>query len=70
LAGIDTTVQEKNITYRTNAKFAIKIINRLNKVAKSHDIQQRRTYKKEVKGLRLQIRNFQHLKHRLPAKKL
>ena len=31
---IDTTVQEKNITYPTDAKLAIKIINRLNKLAK------------------------------------
>ena len=40
---IDTTVQEKNITYPTDAKLAIKIINRLNKIAKKHGIQQRRT---------------------------
>ena len=66
---IDTTVQEKNITYPTDAKLAIKIINRLNKVAKQHGIQQRRTYKKEVKGLRLQIRHFRHPKRRGPAKK-
>jgi IS5 family transposase len=43
---IDTTVQEKNITYPTDAKLAIKIINRLNKLAKRHGIQQRRTYVK------------------------
>jgi IS5 family transposase len=40
---IDTTVQEKNITYPTDAKLAIKIINRLNKLAKHHGIQQRST---------------------------
>lgn len=66
---IDTTVQEKNITYPTDAKLAIKIINRLNKVAKQYGIQQRRTYKKEVKGRRLQIRHFRHPKRRGPAKK-
>jgi IS5 family transposase len=43
----------KNITYPTDAKLAIKIINRLNKLAKRHGIQQRRTYVKEVKNYRL-----------------
>jgi IS5 family transposase len=38
---IDTTASEKNITYPTDAKLAIKIINRLNKLAKHHGIQQR-----------------------------
>jgi IS5 family transposase len=55
---IDTTVQEKNIPYPTDAKLAIKIINRLNKLAKHHGIQQRRTYVKEVKNCRLAIRHF------------
>ena len=40
---VDTTVQEKNITYATDGKLAIKMINRLNKLAKEHGIQQRRT---------------------------
>ena len=52
----DSTVQEKYITYPTDAKLAIKIINRLNKLAKRHDVAQRRTFVKEVKGLRLDIR--------------
>ena len=30
---IDTTVHEKNITYPTDSKLAIKIVNRLNKLA-------------------------------------
>lgn len=66
---IDTTVQEKNITYPTDAKLAIKIINRLNKLAKAQGVQQRRTFRKEVKNLRLQIRHFRHPKRRSPAKK-
>ncbi len=66
---IDTTVQEKNITYPTDSKLAIKIINRLNKIAKLHGIQQRRTYVKEVKNLRLSIRHFRHIKKRAKAKK-
>lgn len=66
---IDTTVQEKNITYPTDAKLAIKIINRLCKIAKHHGIQQRRTYVKEVKSARLSIRHFRHIKKRAKAKK-
>ena len=66
---IDTTGQEKNITYPTDAKLAIKIINRLNKLAKGYGIQQRRTFIKEVKNLRLAIRHFRHVKRRAKAKK-
>ncbi len=66
---IDTTVQEKNITYPTDSKLAIKIINRLNKIAKHHDIQQRRTFVKEVKNLRLACRHFRHVKKRAKARK-
>lgn len=66
---IDTTVQAKNITYPTDSKLAIKIISRLNKLAKMEGIQQRRTYVKEVKACRLSIRNFRHPKKRSKAKK-
>ena len=48
---IDTTVHEKNITYPTDSKLAIKIINRLNKIAKSHGISQRRTFVKAMLAL-------------------
>ena len=66
---IDTTVQEKNITYPTDGKLAIKMINRLNKIAKAYGIHQRRTYGKEVKSLRLNLRHFRHVKRRTKAKK-
>lgn len=66
---IDTTVQEKNITYPTDGKLAIKIINRLNKIAKDQRIKQRRTFVKEVKDLRLKLRFFRHVKKRSRAKK-
>ena len=66
---IDTTVQEKNITYPTDAKLAIKIINRINKLAKEKALQQRRTYVKEVKNQRLAIRHFRHPKKRGQARK-
>ena len=66
---IDTTVQEKNITYPTDGKLAIKIIHRLYKVAHHHDIPLRRTYAKEIKALRLSLRHFRHVKRRAKAKK-
>ncbi len=66
---VDTTVQEKAITYPTDSKLAIKIINRLNKLAKQHGIKQRRTFVKEVKSLRLACRHFRHVKRRAKAKK-
>ncbi len=61
--------QEKNITYPTDSKLAIKAINRLNKLAKKHGIKQRRTFVKEVKNCRLRIRHFRHVKKRASAKK-
>ena len=66
---IDTTVQEKAITYPTDAKLAIKIINRLHKIANHHGIQPRRPFVKEIKTLRLSIRHFRHVKKRSKAKK-
>lgn len=66
---VDTTVQEKNITYPTDSKLAIKIINRLNKIAKSHGISQRRTFIRQVKSLRLDIRYYRHVKKRAKAKR-
>lgn len=66
---VDTTVQEKAITYPTDSKLAIKIINRLNKLAKLHGIKQRRTFVKEVRELRLTCRHFRHVKRRGKAKK-
>lgn len=66
---VDTTVQEKAITYPTDSKLAIKIINRLNTLAKEAGIQQRRTFVKEVKALRLACRHFRHVKRRGKARK-
>ncbi len=66
---VDSTVQEKAITYPTDSKQAIRIINRLNKLAKEHNVKQRRTYVKEVKNLRHACRNFSHPRRRKNAKK-
>ena len=59
---IDTTVQEKNITYPTDGKLAIKMIHHLHNIAKEEKIQLRRTYVKEIKGHRISLRFFRHPK--------
>lgn len=66
---IDSTVQEKAITYPTDGKLAIKIINRLSKIAKIQGIKRRRSFAKEVKEQRLKLRFFRHVKKRSSAKK-
>ena len=59
---IDTTVQEKNVTYPTDGKLAIKMIHQLHCIAKEEKIQLRRTYMKEIKGHRISLRFFRHPK--------
>ncbi len=66
---IVTIVPKKNITYPTDAKLAIKIINRLNKLAKHFGIQQRRTFVKEEKNLRLDLRYFRNVNKRRKVKR-
>jgi len=59
---IDTTVQEKNVTYPTDGKLAIKMIHHLHRIAKEEEIQLRRTYVKEIKKHRISLRFFRHPK--------
>jgi transposase, IS5 family len=46
---IDTTVQEKNITFPTDAKLAKKVIDNCIKIAKKEGVKQRQTYKRVAK---------------------
>jgi transposase, IS5 family len=46
---IDTTVQEKNITFPTDAKLAKKVIDNCTKIAQKEGIKQRQTYKRVAK---------------------
>ena len=65
---VDATIQEKAIYYPTDIKLAIKIINRLNKLAKAHGIKQKRTYVKEIRLLSFACRHNRHVKVRAKEK--
>lgn len=65
---IDTTVQEKNITYPTDVKLQKKIIEKCRKIAKSESVQLRQTYRKELKQLMIDQRFHNHPRRRKKAK--
>ena len=58
---IDSTVQEKNITYPTDVKLYIKIIGKCKIIAKKENIKFRRIYKEELHELLRTVR-FQKIK--------
>jgi len=53
---VDTTVQEKNITFPTDRKLIEKVISHCKRIAKDEDIKLRRTYSRQIKKLRHQLR--------------
>ena len=64
---IDTTAQEKHITYPTDAKLAKKIIDKCVKKANSSGIKLRRSYKRTSKQLLRDTYNATHPKRRKKA---
>jgi IS5 family transposase len=50
---IDTTVQEKNITYPTDVKMRVRVIEKCRQIATSEGIMLRQSYKRTVKELQL-----------------
>jgi IS5 family transposase len=64
---IDSTVQEKNITYPTDSKLQKKIINKCVKIAKEEGIVLRRSYKRTSKQLVRDTYNGTHAKRRKKA---
>ena len=66
---MDTTVQEKNITFPTDAKQYRKIHGQLLKLARKEGIVLTRIYEKEVKILKLHTRFATHPKNRKKARK-
>ena len=65
---IDSTVQEKNITYPTDAKLHKRIIEKVNKIAKQEGISLRQTYTRTLKQLMIDQRFHSHPKRRKKAK--
>jgi transposase, IS5 family len=65
---IDSTVQEKNITYPTDAKLHKRIIEKVNKIAKQEGIILRQTYTKTLKQLMISQRFYNHPKRRKKAR--
>lgn len=64
---IDTTVQEKNITYPTDAKLHKKIIDKCVKKSKDSKLKIRRSYKRTAKQLVRATQNSQHPSRRKKA---
>jgi len=62
----DTTVQENNTTFPTDAKLAKKVIDRCNKIAGKEGVVQRQSYKRVSKQL---LRDTHNAKHPKRAKK-
>ena len=57
-----TDHQEKNITYLTDGKLAIKMIHHLHKICKKEQLNLRRTFLKEIEEHRINLRFFKHPK--------
>jgi IS5 family transposase len=60
----DTTVQENNTTFPTDAKLRKKVIDRCNKIAEKEGIKQRQKFKKETKQLLRDTYNGNHPKRK------
>jgi len=66
---IDSTVQEKNITYPTDAKLLRKIVDHVLKLTAKEGIVLRRTYTREMKSLKLKVRFMNHPKRKKEGEK-
>ena len=65
---IDSTAQEKNITFPTDTKLRKKIIDKCVAIAKKENIELRQSYKRTVKKCLLQSRFSRHPKRRKQAR--
>ena len=65
---VDSTAQEKNITFPTDTKLRIKIINKCVAIASKEGIELRQSYKRIVKACLLQSRFANHPKRKKQAR--
>ena len=65
---IDTTVQEKNITYPTDAKLQKKVVEKCRDIANKECIQLRQTFSRELKQFMIDQRFHSHPKRKKKAK--
>ena len=65
----DTTVQENNTTFPTDAKLSKKVIDKCNKIAEKEGIKQRQKFRKESKQLVRSTYNGNHPKRIKQANK-
>ena len=65
----DTTVQEKNITFPTDSKLQIKIIEKCWQIIEIEDLEIRQSYSRIVPQLRYQQRGRNHPKHAVKARR-
>jgi len=66
---VDTTVQEKNITFPTDTKLHKKVIDKCLKIANKENLTLRQTYTRTIKKLLIDLRFSMHPKNRKKAKK-
>lgn len=66
---IDTTVQEKNITYPTDSKLHKKIITKCQQIASKNDLPTRQSYTRVLKKLSREQRFRNHPKNKAKARK-
>lgn len=64
----DTTVQENNTTFPTDAKLAKKVMDKCNAIAKAEGLAQRQTYRRVGKQLLRDTHNSQHPKRQKKAR--
>lgn len=69
LVSVDTTVQEKNITFPTDSKLHKRIINRCQKIATDEDLPVRQSYTRTLKKLSVDQRFRNHPKNKGKARK-